>query len=152
MQDSNSFTGDAVTVLVQTVTKSIESTAGLSVKVDHINDSIKDQGSKLDGVLVGLAELKIQTTSLARDADNSRRDITDHETRIRVLEPALGRIDEHTREIASINTKVESLTNTVVDVKSTLIRYGAVAACAFFVLQLLLALFVIPWAQRLIGN
>lgn len=155
------ISGDTLTIIVQTMTKAIETTAGLSVKVDSIVNTQNGQSAKLDGLLVGLSELKTQTSNMQQAVENTRREIADHESRLRVLEPTyikvekleahineqVGRFDTYKKE-QDIHNDTQAAA--IISLEKSLLKYSTIGICILAAAQLIFSVFIAPWLQGLI--
>lgn len=155
------ISGDTLTILVQTMTKAIETTAGLSVKVDNIVNTQNGQSAKLDGLLVGLSELKTQTSNVQQAVESTRREVADHESRLRVLEPTYIKVEKleaylHEQEAKFDAYKKEqdehnaAQSAATTGVEKSIIKYSTIGICVLFGAQIIFSVFIAPLLQSLI--
>lgn len=149
MPDNNA---DPQTVFIQLVSKTIETNAGLTSKVDNIAKTQERQDSKLDGLLVTLTRIETLNGSLTQRIETSEKLAVDHEARIRTLEPYLSVIREHDKEIDEIKATNKDQADDIIEIEKRLVKYGAYAAVGLVAVQFVLATFVAPWVQSFLGK
>lgn len=157
----NSQNIDVVSVLVGVATEAIKGVTELSTKVDFIQHQMEGQETKLDGLLIGMSNLNMQTSNLTQSVDSMNKSILDHENRLRILEPRANKAEETERDLREFKTEFERFADKnsrgqeatqkdIQDMKREITRYGAMAGVILFIVQFILTVFIAPWLQGLI--
>lgn len=153
MPNETIMSNDTLSVFADLVSRSLESSAGLGNKVDNLAKEQERQSSKLDGLLIAMAEVKQLNTNLGQRIDVNERDLRDHEARMRLLESAATTGNDYRRRIEASERIQEVHEKTINDLNNKITRYVAIAGTLLLATQFIITTFIAPWVQNIMyGN
>lgn len=149
-------------IYVKLMTDAIREVASLSTKVELISKEQERQNNKLDAVILSQTRIEGSMGNIAQRLENLEDKVSDHETRLRIMEPKIALPAENARQIELLKAdnvkQIEALKlendaqeAAINALKNDIFRVIVVGGVVIFVIQFAITTFLSPLLQSALG-